>query len=52
MDVTRGLASPHVGQCSASVKDKGDTNMTDTPKPIRRVVTGNDAQGRSCVSVR
>ena len=23
--------------------------MTDTPKPIRRVVTGNDAQGRSCV---
>ena len=44
-----GLASPHVGQCSASVKDKGDTNMTDTPKPIRRVVTGNDAQGRSCV---
>ena len=23
--------------------------MTDTPKPIRRVVTGNDAQGRSSV---
>ena len=23
--------------------------MTDTPKPIRRVVTGNDAQGRSGV---
>ncbi len=23
--------------------------MADEPKPIRRVVTGNDAQGRSCV---
>ena len=23
--------------------------MADDPKPIRRVVTGNDAQGRSCV---
>lgn len=24
-------------------------NMADKPKPIRRVVTGNDANGRSCV---
>ena len=23
--------------------------MTDSIKPVRRVVTGNDAQGRSCV---
>ena len=23
--------------------------LTNEPKPIRRVVTGNDAQGRSCV---
>ncbi len=23
--------------------------MTDDPKPIRRVVTGNDAEGRSCI---
>src|SRR5262249_32301287 len=23
--------------------------MSEEPKPIRRVVTGNDAQGRSCV---
>ena len=37
------------GHVSASVKDKGDTIMSDTPRPIRRVVTGNDAQGRSRV---
>jgi naringenin degradation protein FdeH len=37
------------GHVSASVKDKGDTMMSDIPRPIRRVVTGNDAQGRSRV---
>src|SRR5262249_56135601 len=43
----RRRGATYVRECSTSVKDKGD--MAQAPKPIRRVVTGNDAQGRSRV---
>src|SRR5262249_55867210 len=43
----RRRGATYVRECSTSVKDKGD--MAQAPKPIRRVVTGSDAQGRSRV---
>src|SRR5262249_17071097 len=43
----RRRGATYVSECSTSVKDKGA--MAQAPKPIRRVVTGNDAQGRSRV---
>src|SRR5262249_205775 len=43
----RRRGATYVREASTSVKDKGD--MAQAPKPIRRVVTGNDAQGRSRV---
>jgi mannose-6-phosphate isomerase-like protein (cupin superfamily) len=43
----RRRGATYVREGSTSVKDKGD--MAQAPKPIRRVVTGNDAQGRSRV---
>src|SRR5262249_23143531 len=43
----RRRGATYVGEGSTSVKDKGD--MAQAPKPIRRVVTGNDAQSRSRV---
>src|SRR5215467_14024198 len=43
----RGRGATYVREGSTGVKVKGD--MVQAPKPIRRVVTGNDAQGRSRV---
>src|SRR5262252_6875396 len=43
----RRRGATYVSECSTSVKDKGA--MAQARKPIRRVVTGNDAQGRSRV---
>jgi hypothetical protein len=53
VDVQAALSSfvflrSYVTKAPARVKDKGDA-VADAPKPIRRVVTGNDAAGRSRV---